>query len=170
MLPKPEEVPKNQSLEVKILPKPEEVPKKRKTEFQKSWGLETSRTLFFLVPPQVLAIFFLKTLPKPEEVPKNQSSGGLQAPRLLELWFFFCLFGTSSGFGKKGFVFFGTSSGFGTILLPKLEERKIHPKIRSPEMKDFSLISNEILEGSHTKENPSKNEKSRNEGFLFNFQ
>ena len=36
-------------------------------------------------------------------------------------------------------------------------------------MKDFSSISNEILKGIHIKENPSKNEKSRNEGFLFNF-
>ena len=34
-------------------------------------------------------------------------------------------------------------------------------------MKDFSLISNEILEGIHIKGNPSKNEKSMNEGFLF---
>ena len=37
-------------------------------------------------------------------------------------------------------------------------------------MKDFSSISNEIVEGIHTKENQSKNEKSRNQGFLFNFQ
>ena len=37
-------------------------------------------------------------------------------------------------------------------------------------MKDFSSISNEILKGIHIKENPSKNEKSRNEGILFNFQ
>ena len=36
-------------------------------------------------------------------------------------------------------------------------------------IKDFSLISTEILKGIHIKENPSKNEKSRNEGFLFNF-
>ena len=33
-------------------------------------------------------------------------------------------------------------------------------------MKDFSLISNEILKGIHIKENPSKKEKSMNEGFL----
>ena len=33
-------------------------------------------------------------------------------------------------------------------------------------MKDFSLISNEILKGIHTKENPSRHEKSRNDGFL----
>ena len=33
-------------------------------------------------------------------------------------------------------------------------------------MKDFSLISNEILKGIHIKENPSKNKKSRNDGFL----
>ena len=37
---------------------------------------------------------------------------------------------------------------------------------RTPGMKDFSLISNEILKGIHTKENPSKNEKCRNDGFL----
>ena len=37
-------------------------------------------------------------------------------------------------------------------------------------MKDFSSISNEILKGIHIKENPSRNEKSRNEGILFNFQ
>ena len=37
-------------------------------------------------------------------------------------------------------------------------------------MKEFSSISNEILEGIHIKENPSRNEKSRNEGILFNFQ
>ena len=36
-------------------------------------------------------------------------------------------------------------------------------------MKDFSLISNEILKGIHIKQNPSKNEKSRNEGFLNQF-
>ena len=40
---------------------------------------------------------------------------------------------------------------------------------RNPGMKDFSLISNEILRRIHIKENPSRNEKSRNEGFLFNF-
>ena len=40
---------------------------------------------------------------------------------------------------------------------------------RNPGMKEFSLISNEILKGIHIKENPSKNEKSRNEGILFNF-
>ena len=77
-------------------------------------------------------MFSLKTLLKPNEVPKHQSftSGGLQAPKLLELWFFFGFFGTSSGFGKKGFVFFGTPSGFGTILLPKPAERKLHPKMK----------------------------------------
>ena len=31
---------------------------------------------------------------------------------------------------------------------------------RNPGMKDFSLISNEILEGMHIKENPSKNERN----------
>ncbi len=41
--------------------------------------------------------------------------------------------------------------------------------MRNPGMKDLSLISNEILEGIHTKENPSKHEKSRNAGILFNF-
>ena len=41
---------------------------------------------------------------------------------------------------------------------------------RNPGMKEFSLISNEIVEGIHTKENPSKNGNSRNEGILFNFQ
>ena len=40
---------------------------------------------------------------------------------------------------------------------------------RNPGIKDFSLISNEILRRIHIKENPSRNEKSRNEGFLFNF-
>ena len=40
---------------------------------------------------------------------------------------------------------------------------------RNPGMKEFSLISKYMLKGSHTKENPSKNEKSMNEGFLFNF-
>ena len=40
---------------------------------------------------------------------------------------------------------------------------------RNPGMQEFSSISNEILKGIHTKENPSKNEKSRNEGALFNF-
>ena len=43
---------------------------------------------------------------------------------------------------------------------------KIHPKMRNPGIKEFSLISNEILKGIHTKENPSKNEKCRNDGFL----
>ena len=37
-------------------------------------------------------------------------------------------------------------------------------------MKDFSFLSNEILQGNHIKENPSKNEKSRNEGILLNFK
>ena len=48
---------------------------------------------------------------------------------------------------------------------------KEHPSKneRNPGMKDFSLISNEILRRIHIKENPSRNEKSRNEGFLFNF-
>ena len=39
---------------------------------------------------------------------------------------------------------------------------------RNPRMKDFSLISNEILKRIHIKENPSKNANSRNEGILFN--
>ena len=47
---------------------------------------------------------------------------------------------------------------------------KIHPKMRNPGMKEFSSISNEILKGIHIKGNPSRNEKSRNEGILFNFQ
>ena len=34
-------------------------------------------------------------------------------------------------------------------------------------MKEFSSISNEILKGIHIKQNPSKNENSRNEGILF---
>ena len=37
---------------------------------------------------------------------------------------------------------------------------------RNPEMMDFYLISNEILRRIHIKENPSRNEKSRNEGFF----
>ena len=41
---------------------------------------------------------------------------------------------------------------------------------RNPGMKDFSLISSEILRRIHIKENLSRNEKSRSEGFLFNFQ
>ena len=54
-MPKLEEVPKKTK---PFLPKPEEVPNKpKKTKFQKSWGLETSRTLVFLVPPQGLARF-----------------------------------------------------------------------------------------------------------------
>ena len=42
-------------------------------------------------------------------------------------------------------------------------------KMRNPGIMDFSLISNKILKGIHIEENLSKNEKSRNEGFLFNF-
>ena len=38
---------------------------------------------------------------------------------------------------------------------------KDFPKMRNPGMKEFPIIN--------MKENPSKNEKSRNEGFLFNF-
>ena len=73
-MPKPEGVPKKTK---PFLPKPEEVPKRqKKTKFQKSWGLETSRILGFLVPPQVLTIFSLKTLPEPEEVPKKPKSRG----------------------------------------------------------------------------------------------
>ena len=40
---------------------------------------------------------------------------------------------------------------------------------RNPGMKEFSSISNEILKGIHIKENLSRNEKSRNDGILFNF-
>ena len=40
---------------------------------------------------------------------------------------------------------------------------------RNPEMMDFYLISNEILRRIHIKENPSRNETSRNEGILFDF-
>ena len=66
---------KNQSLEVKILPKPEEVPKKtQKNKVSEVLGLEVSRILVFLVPPQVLARFSGKILPKPEEVPKKPKS------------------------------------------------------------------------------------------------
>ena len=73
-MPKLEEVPKKTK---PFLPKPEEVPKRpKKTKFQKSWGLETSRTLVFLVPPQVLARFSRKILPEPEEVPKKPKSRG----------------------------------------------------------------------------------------------
>ena len=61
-------------------------------------------------------------------------------------------------------------SGFGRILLPKPAERKIPSKNeRNPGMKEFSSISNEILKGIHIKENLSRNEKSRNDGILFNF-
>ena len=38
---------------------------------------------------------------------------------------------------------------------------------RNPGMMEFSLISNEIVKGIHVEKNPSKHEKSRNEGFLF---
>ena len=41
--------------------------------------------------------------------------------------------------------------------------------MRNPGMKDFSLFLDEILKGNHMKDNPSKNEKSRNEGILVNF-
>ena len=68
ILPEPE-VPKNQSLEVKILPKPEET--KKKAKFRRSWAWRSQD--FFVVPPQVLARFSRKILPEPEEVPKNQS-------------------------------------------------------------------------------------------------
>ena len=40
---------------------------------------------------------------------------------------------------------------------------------RNSGMKDFVLISDEILNGIHIEESTFKNEKSRNEGFLFNF-
>ena len=40
---------------------------------------------------------------------------------------------------------------------------------RNPGMKDFSLISTEILEGVHITENPSRHENSRNDGILFDF-
>ena len=145
--------------------------------------MEVSRILVFLVPPQVLARFSRKILPEPEEVPKKQSSGGLQAPGLL--WFFWYLlrfwqyfsfwyqknkvFGTFFfwsfwyllRFWQKRFVFFGTFSSFGTILLPKPEERKTHPKMRNPGMKDFFLISNENFKG-----NSYRGKKARNDGFL----
>ena len=60
---------------MKILPKPEEVPKKpKKNKVSEVLGLEVSRILFFLVPPQVLARFSGKALPEPEEVPKKTKS------------------------------------------------------------------------------------------------
>ena len=71
-MPKPEGVPKNQNLFCQNLRRYQK-DRKKKPKFQKSWGLETSRILVFLVPPQVLTIFSLKTLPEPEKVPKNQS-------------------------------------------------------------------------------------------------
>ena len=37
--------------------------------------------------------------------------------------------------------------------------------MRNPGIEGFILISNEILKGIHIKENPSKNEKSRNRDF-----
>ena len=46
---------------------------------------------------------------------------------------------------------------------------KILPKMRNPGIEDFSLIANSILKGIHIEENLSKNEKSRNSGFLVNF-
>ena len=103
----------------------------------------------------------MKTLPKPEEVPKQPKFWRSPGPKTSGTLVFFGLFGTSSGFGKKGFVFFGTSSSFGTILLPKPEERKIHPKMRDPAMKDFFLISNQNSKG-----NSYRGKKSRNDGFL----
>ena len=37
---------------------------------------------------------------------------------------------------------------------------KIHPKMRNPEMKEFSVLFKYMLKGIHTKENPSKNERN----------
>ena len=75
-MPKPEEVPKKTK---PFLPKAEEVPKKQKKhththKVAEVLGLEVSRILVFLVPPQVLARFSRKILPEPEEVPKKNQS------------------------------------------------------------------------------------------------
>ena len=67
---------KNPSLEVKIWPKPVKVPKKPKKKVSEVLGLEVSRILVFVVPPQVLTRFSLKTLPEPEEIPKKPKSRG----------------------------------------------------------------------------------------------
>ena len=117
-------------------------------------------------------------MPKPEEVPKKPKFWRSPGPKTSGTSVFL---ETSSGFGKKGFGFFGTPSGFGKkgfgFLVSPL--RFWHDFIaktcgketpskneRNPGMKDFSLISNEIFRRIHMKENPSRNEKSRNDGFL----
>ena len=118
----------------------------------------TSRLCFFfvfLVPPQVLAVFFLKTLPKPEEVFKKTNF--LRPPSRTPLEFCF-------------FVFFGASLDFGKVFTRIHIKENPSKNERNPGMMDFSLISNEILKGIHIKENPFKHEKSRNEGILPNFQ
>ena len=65
---------KKQSLWIKILPKPEEVQKNKKKKVLEALGLEVSRILVLLVPPQGWARFSRKILPKPEEVPKKPKS------------------------------------------------------------------------------------------------
>ena len=92
MLPKPEEVPKNQSLEVNILPKPEEVPKKSKNQSFGGLGLGGLKNFVFFGTSSGFGKVFqkkycqnlrryqknqsleVKILPKPEEVPKNQKT------------------------------------------------------------------------------------------------
>ena len=128
------------------MPKPEEVPKKNKiletskpktseTFFFCFFGTSsgfgkifTSRLWFFLVPPQVLAIFFLKTLPKPEEVPKKPKFLRPPSPRP-PIRVFFCFFLVSpqvlARFSPLDFGCFGTSSGLGNIFLENLGKLRV---------------------------------------------
>ena len=98
--------------------------------------------------------FFLKTLPKPEEVPKKKNSGGLQAPRLLELCFFQS-FWYLLRFWQRRFWFFWYPLRFWHDFIAKTCGKETPSKNeRNPGMKDFSLISNETFRRIRIKENP----------------
>ena len=109
----------------------------KKTKVPEVLGLEVSRILVFLVPPQVLARFSRKVLPE-----KNQSSRGVRLGGLKNFVFFWYLLRLWQGFQEKYcqkktkvpevfglqvsriLVFFGTSSGFGKVFKKNIARKK----------------------------------------------
>ena len=165
--------------------KPEEVSKKtQKNKVLEVLGLGVSQFLVFLRPPQVLARFspldfgFLvpfqvlakfsrKILSKPEEVPKKPKFWRSPGPKTSGTLVFLRVFWYLLRFWQKRFWFFWYPLRFWHDFIAKTCGKETASKNeRNPGMKDFSLISNEILKGIPIKENPSKKEKSMNEGFL----
>ena len=93
---------------------------------------------------------------KPEEVPKKPKFWRSPGPKTSGTLVFLVFLVPPQVLAKRVLFFLVPPQVFCTILLPKPGERKIHPKIRNPGMKDFSRKI-------HLKM------KSRNEEFPFNF-